>query len=187
MCLPPISITSPIPPPAHVPSTPPSPSYAPPTPPPPAHAPPPPPPPPHPFSKPSITRVFSRRPKTSTEHPSSSTTSASPDAPIVDESNNLRDRNTIRLEDKYGFPRVTAIAGEPVTYEEAARIPEWQLAMTEELAALDRTRTWDPVPLPSHVVPITSKWVFKIKTKSDGSIERYKARLIARGFQQTQR
>jgi hypothetical protein len=29
-------------------------------------------------------------------------------------------------------------------------------------------------------------WVFKVKTKSDDSIERYKARLVARGFQQTQ-
>jgi len=43
----------------------------------------------------------------------------------------------------------------------------------------------DIVPLPSHAVPITCKWVFKVKTKSDGSIARYKARLVARGFQQT--
>jgi hypothetical protein len=75
---------------------------------------------------------------------------------------------------------------EPTTYQEASRIPEWQLAMIDELAALERNGTWDIVPLPSHVVPITCKWVFKVKTKSDGSIERYKARLVARGFQQTQ-
>jgi hypothetical protein len=58
--------------------------------------------------------------------------------------------------------------------------------MVDELAALDRTGTWDIVPLPSHAVPITCKLVFKIKTKFDGSIERYKVRLVARGFKQTQ-
>jgi hypothetical protein len=55
--------------------------------------------------------------------------------------------------------------------------------MTEELSALNRTGTWDIVPLPPNVVPITCKWVFKVKTKSIGSIERYKARLVARNFQ----
>lgn len=54
--------------------------------------------------------------------------------------------------------------------------------LSEELVALDRQCTWELVPLPSHVVPITSKWVFKIKTKADGSIETYKAHLVARVF-----
>jgi hypothetical protein len=43
---------------------------------------------------------------------------------------------------------------------------------------------WDLVPYPPHVRPITCKWVYKVKTRSDGSLERYKARLVARDFQQ---
>jgi len=59
-------------------------------------------------------------------------------------------------------------------------------AMVEEIAALECTGTWDLVPLPPHVTPITCKWVYKVKTCSDGFPERYKARLVARGFQQGQ-
>jgi hypothetical protein len=82
-------------------------------------------------------------------------------------------------------PSCSAVSlSEPSTYRDAVAPPEWQFAMAEEIAALEHTGTWNLVPRPPSTLPITCKWVYKIKTRSDGSIERYKARLVAHGFQQ---
>ena len=51
----------------------------------------------------------------------------------------LRDRHTVRPPERYGF--AVAALSEPTTYREAAAHPEWQLAMSEKIAALERTRT----------------------------------------------
>jgi hypothetical protein len=58
--------------------------------------------------------------------------------------------------------------------------------MAEEIAALEQTSTCDLVSYPPRVGLITCKWIYKVKTCSDGSCERYKACLIAHGFQQEQ-
>jgi hypothetical protein len=79
-----------------------------------------------------------------------------------------------------------SVALEPTSYRDAEHHPEWQLAMAEEIAAFERTGTWDLVSPPPGIRPITCKWVYKIKTCSDGSLEPYKGRLVARGFQQEQ-
>ena len=56
--------------------------------------------------------------------------------------------------------------------------------MTNELDALHKTHTWDMTTLPLGKSTIGCKWVYKIKTRPDGSVERYKARLVARRFTQ---
>ncbi|XP_043710284.1 uncharacterized mitochondrial protein AtMg00820-like [Telopea speciosissima] len=58
--------------------------------------------------------------------------------------------------------------------------------MQAEIGALLENNTWSLVPLPHGKKPIGSKWVFKIKRHSDGSIERYKARPIAKGYNQVE-
>ena len=73
----------------------------------------------------------------------------------------------------------------PKTIQEALSIPEWRNTVREEMLALEKNRTWDVVEMSEEKSPIGYKWVFTIKYKSDRSIERYKARLVAKSFSQT--
>ena len=56
--------------------------------------------------------------------------------------------------------------------------------MQEEFDSLLRNRTWQLVPRPRHANVITGKWVFKHKLRPDGTLDRYKARWVVRGFLQ---
>ena len=56
--------------------------------------------------------------------------------------------------------------------------------MQQELKAFDENNTWELVSLPHGKKAIGSKWVYKVKLRSDGSLERHKARLIAKGYHQ---
>jgi len=74
---------------------------------------------------------------------------------------------------------------EPSSYGESATKPEWQEAMRKEFDALESNKTWVLTPLPAaEKKPISCKWVYKLKYKADGSLERCKARLVIRGFAQ---
>jgi hypothetical protein len=67
---------------------------------------------------------------------------------------------------------------EPFSYKEAILDPLWHQAMDEELSVFHKTDTWDLVPLPFGKSVVDCRWVYNIKTNSNGSIERYKARLL---------
>ncbi|XP_055824514.1 uncharacterized protein LOC129893047 [Solanum dulcamara] len=69
---------------------------------------------------------------------------------------------------------------EPQSYIEAASDPKWIEAMNVEIQALQDNQTWKVVDLPKGKKPIGCKWIFKVKYKSTGDIERNKARLVAK-------
>ncbi|GJW60703.1 ribonuclease H-like domain-containing protein [Tanacetum coccineum] len=73
---------------------------------------------------------------------------------------------------------------EPKNYWEACKDQHWVEAMNKEMDALYRNDTWDITDLPKGRKFIGGKWVFKIKYKSNGEIERYKARYVVKGYNQ---
>ncbi|KAM1551006.1 hypothetical protein ACFX10_043195 [Malus domestica] len=85
---------------------------------------------------------------------------------------------------RYALLAVTNTLVEPSSFTQANKCPRWRQATAEEFTVLQCTDTWTLVPLQPHLNVLPNKWVYKIKRKSDGSIERFKARLVANGFHQ---
>ncbi|KAM2907145.1 hypothetical protein COP2_046815 [Malus domestica] len=74
---------------------------------------------------------------------------------------------------------------EPKNFQEAVCMPVWKDAMHDELKALNENKTWSVVDIPKGKKAVGSRWIYKTKFNSNGTIERHKARLVARGFTQT--
>lgn len=75
---------------------------------------------------------------------------------------------------------------EPMLFAEAVKDSRWRLAMQEEIQALEDNNTWTLCSLPMNKKALGCKWVYKIKYLSDGTIERFKARLVILGNHQVE-
>ena len=79
------------------------------------------------------------------------------------------------------------LSDEPASMEEALSRPdaeEWRRAMAEEHESLQAHGTFEYGEKPSGVKPLPVRWVYKIKRDAKGNIQRYKARLVVKGFMQ---
>jgi len=75
-------------------------------------------------------------------------------------------------------------SSEPVAFFDVDKYVAWHDAMCDEIKALRSNHTWSLVPFYPSMNVVGSRWVYRIKRRIDGSIERYKACLVARGFTQ---
>lgn len=78
----------------------------------------------------------------------------------------------------------SAVSPLPSSYRSALKDPNWHVAMLDEFNALLRNDTWSLVPCPAGVNIVTEKWIFRHKHHPDGTLARYKARWVVRGFTQ---
>ena len=84
-----------------------------------------------------------------------------------------------------GYKTFLTSLSQTVTLEEALRYPHWRNAMDEDMQVLLKNETREVVNRSKDQKLVGCRWIFTIKYKSDGSLERYRARLVAKGYTQT--
>ncbi|KAI5327616.1 hypothetical protein L3X38_027012 [Prunus dulcis] len=73
---------------------------------------------------------------------------------------------------------------EPEKYAKAAQDESWLKAMQDELSMIEKNGTWVLVDRPTEKLVIGVKWVYKTKINLDGSVQKNKERLVAKGYAQ---
>ena len=73
---------------------------------------------------------------------------------------------------------------DPISFNETQSLENWMAAMQSEYDAIMKNGTWSLCDLPLGKKAIGTNWVYKLKCKPDGSVERYKASLVAKGYAQ---
>lgn len=85
------------------------------------------------------------------------------------------------------FVSIFLIVEEPRTYNEAVTSVDsmfWKEAILSEGDSIISNETWELADLPINCKPIKTKWIFRKKLRPDGTVERFKARLVVVGYSQ---
>lgn len=82
------------------------------------------------------------------------------------------------------YQRCNVVVLEPTNFEEASKVDEWNQAMKEEMTTIEDNKTWQLVDKPKDKNVIGVKWVYRTKLNPDRSINKYKARLVVKGYVQ---
>jgi hypothetical protein len=91
----------------------------------------------------------------------------------------------------YGYVGASAyiLTDEPQSLSEVMKRPDWELwerSMNEELTSLLEKGVYTWVELPADRKALPSRWVFELKRTEDGAVDKYKSRVVAKGFMQNE-
>jgi hypothetical protein len=90
-----------------------------------------------------------------------------------------------RYDDYVSSVALVSNDGERSCYQEEMKVSKsvkWKESKKEEMDALENNKTWDLVELPKDRKVVGCKWVYKLKKGVDDKVERYKARLLEKGY-----
>jgi len=112
-----------------------------------------------------------------------------PPARLIEETSAeyLKHHANVAYCDESMYCYAVSLANDPLTVKEALssdNAQAWKKAMQSEYDSLTAANTWDLVDLPPGRSIVSCKWVFRTKYDAQGNVEKYKARLVARGFTQ---
>ncbi|KAF2889582.1 hypothetical protein ILUMI_16592 [Ignelater luminosus] len=92
----------------------------------------------------------------------------------------LRSRSNIKKPSKFDDFVMLAIHDEPTNFEEL----NWREAMEDKLNSLSENQTWKLVDLPTGKRAIENRWVYRVKNNPDGTVDRFKVRLVVKEYAQ---
>ncbi|PKI40625.1 hypothetical protein CRG98_038974 [Punica granatum] len=82
------------------------------------------------------------------------------------------------------YQRSNVAVFEPANFEEAYEDQKWVEAMREEMMMIEKNGTWQLTNRPRDMKVIGVKWVYRIKLNPDGFVNKFKARLVVKGYAQ---
>lgn len=109
------------------------------------------------------------------------------DTPSLDSTHMIGTRfkfGIVKPNPRYILLATTTLPVEPKSIVSTLKHPGWTAAMEEEIGNCDITHTWDLVPYSPDMKVLGYRWVYRVKLKADGTLEKLRARLVAQGFGQ---
>ncbi|KAL0375679.1 UNVERIFIED_CONTAM: Retrovirus-related Pol polyprotein from transposon TNT 1-94 [Sesamum calycinum] len=105
-----------------------------------------------------------------------------------EESDIPRQSKRARVVKDFGSDFVTYnIEDDPITFRDAmasSEVKQWKEAIKSEMDSIVSNGIWVLIDLPPGCTIVGCKWIFKKKLKLDGTIDKFKVRLVAKGFKQ---